>query len=214
MLEHYELTYIVPVKFIDDELKKVSDEVNALIKKFNGQITEDYILGRQKLAYPIKKEHQGTYMVVEFDMETEDLKKLNTQLDLMNEVLRHLIVRKRVKTEEEIKKEQAIQEKLRKQKEKELDEERQEEKESVKNQSSVTKKEEPKVSEEKKETEEEKENKESKEEEKKRKEMKEEKGREKIKKETKENKEEKQGSDEVMEDLDDKLDKILADDIL
>jgi small subunit ribosomal protein S6 len=120
MTQHYELLYIVPIKYLDDELQKVIANVNELVKTNNGQIVKEDNLGKQKLAYPIEKVHQGSYILVEFDMEGENYKELDNQLKLKPEVIRHLIIKKRVKTEEEIKREEKIAAGVRKSKEEEL----------------------------------------------------------------------------------------------
>src|SRR3989339_1923228 len=84
--QHYELLYIVPIKFLDDELQKIVANINGLINKLNGTITREDNLGKLRLAYPIKNVHQGSYVVAEFDMSPENEKKLNSQLSLTPEV--------------------------------------------------------------------------------------------------------------------------------
>ena len=122
MTEHYELAYIVPIKFLDADLEKVREKVMGILKAEEVKITYDDIFAKQKLAYEIDNVYQGTYVVVEFDGESECIKRIDTLLRLMPEVLRHLIIIKKVKTEEDIKREEKIQEKLRQEKENELEE--------------------------------------------------------------------------------------------
>ncbi len=122
MQKHYELTYIVSIKYLEDELKQVMEQVSGLVQEQGGSITAEQILGKQRLAYPIKFIHQGTYVIVEFDIDGANLKKLDDLLKLKKELLRHIIVAKKVRTEEELKKEKEIQERLRKEKEDELKE--------------------------------------------------------------------------------------------
>jgi small subunit ribosomal protein S6 len=112
MNQHYELTYIVSIKFIDDELQKVNSSVLELLKANKAEITKESVFGKQKLAYPINHIHQGTYMVMEFDLETENLKDVDTKIKLMPEILRHLIIKKKVKTADEIEHEKKMKEKL------------------------------------------------------------------------------------------------------
>jgi len=121
MSEHYELTYIVSIKHLDDELKKVTDLVAGFIKGFGGVVTSEVVLGKQRLAYPIKQTHQGTYIVNEINLDPEMVLKLDKQLTLENSILRHLIIKNKIKTEEEIKREKEIQERLIKETEQEID---------------------------------------------------------------------------------------------
>jgi ribosomal protein S6 len=120
MENHYELLYLVSVKYTGDELLAVSAKVNALIKAANGQIMSTDSLGKLRLAYPIKTVSQASYEVIEFDAPRENLKALERELILLPEVLRHLITIKRVKGAEEVEHEKRVQDKLLKQKENEL----------------------------------------------------------------------------------------------
>jgi small subunit ribosomal protein S6 len=132
MKKHYELTYIVSIQFLDKELQQAIEKVAGHIKEMNGDITADQIIGKQKLAYPINKVHQGTYVVVEFDMEPEKVLELDGLIKLQAEVLRHLIISKKIKTEAEVKHEQEVQDRLRKEKEDELNEMEKESKSTIK----------------------------------------------------------------------------------
>ncbi|MBD3359726.1 MAG: 30S ribosomal protein S6 [Candidatus Buchananbacteria bacterium] len=116
-IEHYELLYIVPISYSVDELKPITEKIIKLIKDYNGEITKEEDLGKLKLAYPIKQQSHGYYQLVEFKLPTNVLKSLNESLRLINEVLRFLIVKKKIKTEKELIKEKALQDKLAKKKE-------------------------------------------------------------------------------------------------
>ncbi|MCX6743573.1 MAG: 30S ribosomal protein S6, partial [Candidatus Parcubacteria bacterium] len=111
MTEHYELLYIVPMSYTADELKPIVEKVAALIKENDGTITKDDNLGKQKLSFPIKHNSHGYYLLYEFDLPKANLQKLNRVLSLNHEVLRFIIVKKKVKTEAEITQEKALQEK-------------------------------------------------------------------------------------------------------
>lgn len=120
MEQHFELLYIVSMKYAGDELNTIMGSVAGLIKENGGTITHDDVFAKQKLAYPIKGVHQGVYVVVEFDIETENVKKLERLLTLNNNILRYMLVKKKVKTAEELEREQKIQARILKRKEEEL----------------------------------------------------------------------------------------------
>jgi len=101
MTNHYELLYIVSVKFAGAELEKIQTKVKELIQKEGGQIDHEEDFGKKKLAYPIKHNYQGFYIINEFDIEADKVKTLNEKLKLTSEVLRYLIVSKKKLTEEE-----------------------------------------------------------------------------------------------------------------
>lgn len=92
-MEKYEILYILPASYAENELDPIKDKVKNLIVKAGGEITASDSLGKKKLAYPIKKAFQGYYLLYEFKLEPEKLTKLNIDLKLTNEVLRHFIVK-------------------------------------------------------------------------------------------------------------------------
>jgi len=92
MTKHYELLYLVSPNFSDEELGPVKEKVRDLIVKFGGEITFEDSLGKKKLAYPIQKHFQGYYLLYTFYLDGAELKELERQLRLTNELLRHVIV--------------------------------------------------------------------------------------------------------------------------
>jgi small subunit ribosomal protein S6 len=98
MINHYELLYLVGATYTEEELSPIKEKIKSMIEKFQGEITLEDNLGKKKLAYPVKKNHQGYYLLYEFDLEGSNLKDLNQNIKLANEILRHVIVKKKLKT--------------------------------------------------------------------------------------------------------------------
>jgi len=121
MTEHYEILYILPISLTPEETKPFVEKIAGYIKDNDGAITKDDNLGKQKFAYPIKALTHGYYFLYEFDLPKAHLSKLNRAIQLMPEVVRYLIVKKRIKTEQDIADEKAVQERLAKRKEKEIE---------------------------------------------------------------------------------------------
>jgi small subunit ribosomal protein S6 len=122
-MEHYELLYIIPAKYSAEEIQPIIDRVTHLIKESSGEITKDENLGKIKLAYPIKHFHQGYYILNEFNLRPINLKKIDDNLGLDLDILRHLIVKKRIKTAKEIEEEKMAAERQLREKEKEMEKE-------------------------------------------------------------------------------------------
>jgi len=98
MTNHYELLYLVPANYTEEELVPIKEKVKGLISKFKGEITFEDSLGKKKLAYPVAKNHQGYYLLYEFNLDGNELKNLDKELKLTNEVLRHIMVKKALKS--------------------------------------------------------------------------------------------------------------------
>ena len=92
-MSHYELTYIISANLAETEYPNIQTQVKELISgKLTGAITREMVLGRKKLAYPIKKEKHGYYVTVEFDLEPANIRELDRLLKLDNSLLRHLLI--------------------------------------------------------------------------------------------------------------------------
>jgi len=111
-IPHYELLYIVSNKFSEDEVKPIVAKVNALITSNQGKITLAEDLGKKRLSYPIKGFRYGYYILAEFNLAGESLINVDRALRMMNEVLRHQIIIKIVKTAEQIAQDKEIAEKI------------------------------------------------------------------------------------------------------
>jgi small subunit ribosomal protein S6 len=131
-LIHYEILFIVPNKFTDDEAQKVFKKVGELITSLDGKLTLENYWGKKKFAYPINHEYYGYYGLYEFDLERTLIAKINDTLRLDKEVVRFLIVKKDVKSEEQIKKDKKIKEKIDSKKTEELKEKEEAKKETKK----------------------------------------------------------------------------------
>ena len=104
-MHNYELLYIIPNQYTDDEAKKIKEKIDQMLKSFGGMISHEEDLGKKKLAYPIKQVAHGYYFLTEFELEDgRQLKEINNFLRLDKEILRAQIIVKKKLTAEEIEK--------------------------------------------------------------------------------------------------------------
>ncbi|MDP2631091.1 MAG: 30S ribosomal protein S6, partial [Candidatus Uhrbacteria bacterium] len=94
-MNHYEFLGILNGTYADTEVGALVSQVEETIKKHAETIHYVQNLGRRKLAYPIKHQGHGTYVLIEFDADGEAIKKLDRLFRLTNELLRHCIVRRK-----------------------------------------------------------------------------------------------------------------------
>lgn len=111
-MTHYEILFIVPNKFTNDEAKTVSSQVEKTIADAGGQITNREYWGKKRLAYEIKHNAFGYYGLFEFDLEGASLAKIDSSLRLSTDILRHQIVIKKTKSAEMLAKEEKIRAKI------------------------------------------------------------------------------------------------------
>jgi len=107
-IPRYELLYIVPNKYTEDEVKPIIERVNKTIIEKGGKIISAEEWGKKKFAYPIKGFYHGYYNLVEVDLEGDKVAEIERALRLMNEILRHQVVSKAVKAAAVIEREKKI----------------------------------------------------------------------------------------------------------
>lgn len=88
----YELLYIVSSHFTDEEVEEVAKGVNAMLEKAGGKVLKDQTLGKIRLAYPIGDVNHGTFRLVFVAMEKDAINKLDNELKLKDELVRHQIL--------------------------------------------------------------------------------------------------------------------------
>jgi small subunit ribosomal protein S6 len=87
----YELTIILGTE--EDEASTGKEQVEALLKKAEALITKTDDLGVRELAYLIKKRSKGHYYYYELEMNPENAFKLEEELRLTNQLMKHLMIK-------------------------------------------------------------------------------------------------------------------------
>ncbi|MBR1630033.1 MAG: 30S ribosomal protein S6 [Lachnospiraceae bacterium] len=90
----YELALVVNAKIEDDARTAVVDRAKEYITRFGGTIGEVEEWGKQRLAYEIQKMREGYYYFIPFDAAPEAPIEIESQIRIMDNVLRFLIVKK------------------------------------------------------------------------------------------------------------------------
>lgn len=89
----YELGFIIPSSVPETETQGVIDTVRGWIESFDGQVTNVDFWGRRRLAYPIEEFREGYYVFMQMEFAPNRLKELESNLQLSNQVIRHLVIR-------------------------------------------------------------------------------------------------------------------------
>ncbi len=97
-MRDYEVLYIVRPDLDDDKVQDAVKRVNTLIERAGGNADHTNLWGKRKLAYEVKHQKEGIYVLQDFQIGPERVPELESALKITEEVLRHLIVRKPEKT--------------------------------------------------------------------------------------------------------------------
>jgi small subunit ribosomal protein S6 len=93
-LRDYEILYIVRADLDDDKVQDIIKRVNTLIEKAGGSVERTNVWGKRKLAYEVKHQKEGSYVLQDFQIGPDRVPELEAALKITEEVLRHLVVRK------------------------------------------------------------------------------------------------------------------------
>jgi small subunit ribosomal protein S6 len=92
-LRTYELLFIVQPEVDEDGLRAVTEGVQQVITDNGGEIVRVDLMGRRRLAYPIRKRDAGFYVLVHAKMERPAILEVERHVKLSEDILRHLLVR-------------------------------------------------------------------------------------------------------------------------
>lgn len=92
----YELTYIINPDLSEQEVVTQTDKVAGFINELDGEIKKESPIQKRKLSYPIKKEKEGYFISLDFQLSSDKLEKLNHQLKQEKDILRYLIISKKI----------------------------------------------------------------------------------------------------------------------
>lgn len=89
----YEELFIVRADATEEEVEPVIDLVKGVITQAGGTIDKTEKWGTRKLAYRVKKQSEGQYILVQFSAGAETVKELERKLRVSDMVIKFLTVR-------------------------------------------------------------------------------------------------------------------------
>ncbi len=92
-MNDYELMYILHPRLTAQEVEETTQRIAGLITNAGGEIVSVDPWGRRRLAYPIDRNLEGSYVLMTFNAEPSTGPALEAQLNLSEDVLRHLLIR-------------------------------------------------------------------------------------------------------------------------
>lgn len=95
----YELTVLLHPD-LEIDLEKPLKKLEKIITDNGGKIVKQDNWGKRKLAYPIKKQEFAIYVFNEVSIEPKNANKVQSLLNITDEVIRYLMVEKDLKAPE------------------------------------------------------------------------------------------------------------------
>ena len=93
-MRYYEILYIINPNFEQGKIDEIITEVGGKLEKTKSTIINHIIWGKIRLAYPIKNQKYGTYILLQFqDGNRDKINDFYTWMKLNTLVLRHMTIR-------------------------------------------------------------------------------------------------------------------------
>src|ERR671933_46700 len=89
----YELVYILPPDTTEQQATELHGQLEAVVTRMNGSFDRTESWGRRKLAYEIGHFKEGVYVLEVINGSGELMKELDRRLRVIDQVIRHMIVR-------------------------------------------------------------------------------------------------------------------------
>lgn len=91
----YELMYIMDARLDEASQTKIKDRIKETIQGIGGTIEKSEVwAARKRLAYPIQKCKEGTYIMTNFEADSGNLKELTRVMNITEGLLRHIVIRR------------------------------------------------------------------------------------------------------------------------
>jgi small subunit ribosomal protein S6 len=93
-LRRYETILIADVNLSSDELNGLIERYKTIITDLKGIIAKIEEWGKRKLAYEIKKQSRGSYILIDFAGKSEIVTELERNLKIDDKILKFLTIKK------------------------------------------------------------------------------------------------------------------------
>jgi small subunit ribosomal protein S6 len=113
-LKRYETLFIVQVDLPDDELSSLIERYGTIVTAFKGIVVKIEKWGKRKLAYEIKKQTNGFYVLIDFIGKRTVIEELERNFKIDDKILKYMTIMKDDKVDlANIEKEKEKQEEMR-----------------------------------------------------------------------------------------------------
>ncbi|MDY6915317.1 MAG: 30S ribosomal protein S6 [Candidatus Cloacimonadota bacterium] len=94
-MRKYESMILVSANLPEDKAKEINQQIVDFIKKNGGEINNSEEWGKRKLSYEIEKQEDAYFFVNYFELDPQEIDKLETQYRFNENIIRYNILVKR-----------------------------------------------------------------------------------------------------------------------
>ena len=92
-MRYYETVFVVRQDATSAQVESMTQQFTSVIKEHGGEVTKTEFCGLRSLAYPIKKNKKGHYVLLNIACSFSGIAEMERQMKLNEDILRFLSVR-------------------------------------------------------------------------------------------------------------------------
>lgn len=92
-MRHYETLFIVTPDSSEEDLKAVATKIKGVVSGMNGIVASYDEQGKKKLAYSVKKQNKGYYVLMDYVGSADIVSEIERNMRLDDRVLKYLTVK-------------------------------------------------------------------------------------------------------------------------
>lgn len=93
-MNKYETIFIISENCSEEQINNAIELIKTKIECFSKRPIKIENLGKKKLAYEIRKNSCGTYVVINFETESENIQELERIYRITEEIIKFITIRK------------------------------------------------------------------------------------------------------------------------
>lgn len=93
-MQNYELVLVLPGGSSAAKKSAVTERLEKMVKVSKGKVAKKEDWGEKELAYKIKKQNSGVFVIFDLELSSDGAKTIEGKLRLMENVIRYLFIRK------------------------------------------------------------------------------------------------------------------------
>jgi small subunit ribosomal protein S6 len=90
-MRNYELVCIAQPDLDETAFKEVIERVKSWVTEAGGNIVKEDVWGKRKLAYLIRKQREGQYVLFNITMPADATQELERKIRFLEPVMRHML---------------------------------------------------------------------------------------------------------------------------
>lgn len=91
-MRNYEIVFIVHPDLDENSFAEIVSRTKSWITEANGTITKEEIWGKRRMAYAIRKQREGQYVLLNAQMSPTFVNELERNFRITESIMRYLVI--------------------------------------------------------------------------------------------------------------------------